>query len=305
MALTPTEKVWMNGRLVPWAEATIHVATHSLHYGTGIYEGIRAYETDAGPGLFRLTDHIARFYRSGKILGMPMPYSVAEIVAACKETVRSTGLASCYVRPIAYYGYGHMGMDVTPCSVDVAILCWPWSSVRGSDSQARGLNLKVSSWQRHDHNAMPPAAKTTGGYVTSSLAKTEALRAGYDDCILLNRQGLVAECTAENLFVVRDGAIHTPPQTAGALQGLTQDTVTALARDLGHEVRVTEMSRSDLYIADEVFCSGTASEVTCVRAVDDRPLSFPGPIGTALARDYAEVVRGRNPSYRHWVEVAA
>ena len=304
MPITPTPKIWMNGELVDWEKATIHVATHSLHYGTGIYEGIRAYETAKGPGMFRLTDHIERFYRSGKILGMPMTFSVPEIVEACKETVRSTGLNSCYVRPIAYYGYGHMGLDTAPCDVAIAIICWPWASVRGEDSVQKGVRLKVSSWQRHDHNVMPPMSKTTGGYVNSSLAKAEAHKAGYDDCILLNREGLVAECTAENIFMVRNGVIHTPPQSAGALEGLTQDTIKTLAADMGYEVQVTEMSRSDLYIADEVFVCGTASEVTSVNSIDDRDIPFPGPIGTALAESYSKLVHGEAERHAAWVEVA-
>ncbi len=302
MPLTPTPKIWLNNELIAWEDATTHVATHSLHYGTGVYEGVRAYETAEGPGLFRLSDHIKRLYRSGKILGMPMPYSVAQIIAACKETVRSTELSSCYVRPIAYYGYGHMGLDTMPCKVDMAIICWPWASVRGIDSVKKGLRLKISSWQRHDHNVMPPASKTTGGYVNASLAKTEAARAGYDDCVMLNSQGLVAECTAENIFIVRGEIIHTPPLSAGALEGITQDTIRVLATELGWEVRETDLSRSDLYIADEVFVCGTASELTSVASIDDRDIPFPGRVGTRLADSYAKAVRGEDPNHRDWVE---
>jgi branched-chain amino acid aminotransferase len=295
----------MNGILVDWADANVHVATHTLHYGTGTFEGIRAYDTTNGPGLFRLTDHIRRLYRSGKILGMPMTYSVPEIVEACKLTVRATGLLSCYVRPLAYYGYGEMGLDTTDCKVDMAIICWPWASVRGSDANSRGLRLKVSSWRRHDHNIMPPESKTIGNYVNSSLAKSEARKAGYDDCVMLNPQGLVAECSAENIFVVRNGVIHTPPLSAGSLEGLTHDTVKALAADQGYEVRATELSRSDLYIADEIFVCGTASEVTSVKSVDDRTVQFPGPIGMAMADAFAKAVRGEDPRRRAWVELLA
>jgi branched-chain amino acid aminotransferase len=304
MPITPTPKIWMNGNLVDWNEAKVHVAKHTLHYGTGTFEGIRAYETTSGPGLFRLTDHIKRFYRSGKILEMPVPYSVEEIVEACKETVRSTGLSSCYVRPLAYYGYGEMGLDTGTSTVEVAIICWPWASVRGDATAQRGLRLKVSSWRRHDHNIMPPEAKTVGNYVNSSLAKAEARKAGYDDCIMLNPNGMVAECTAENIFVVRDGVIHTPPLSAGGLEGLTHDTVRSIAHDLGYEVRATELSRSDLYIADELFCCGTASEVTTVKSVDDREVTCPGPIASAILEAFSKAVRGEDGRYTKWVELA-
>jgi len=304
MPITPTPKIWMNGRMVDWHDANVHVATHTLHYGTGTFEGVRAYETPEGPGLFRLTDHIERLYRSAKILGMPITFSVPEIVQACKDVVRACGLKSCYVRPLAYYGYGEMGLDTGTSSVDIAVLCWAWASVRGEATSQRGMRLKVSSWRRHDHNIMPPEAKTVGNYVNSSLAKAEARKAGYDDCIMLNPAGLVAECTAENIFVVRNGIIHTPPLAAGGLEGLTHDTVRTIARDLGHEVRATDLSRSDLYIADEIFCCGTASEVTAVKSVDDREIPFPGPVSRAVLESFGKAVRGEDSSYRHWVELA-
>jgi branched-chain amino acid aminotransferase len=303
--IVPTPKIWMNGRMVDWDAARVHVGTHTLHYGTGVFEGLRAYETVRGPGLFRLTPHIERLYRSARILGMPMPFSVPGIVAACKEVVRSTGLSSCYVRPLAYHGDGELGLDTGPCRVDIAIMAWGWASVRGAATDARGLRMKVSSWRRHDHNIMPPEAKTVGNYVNSSLAKAEARNAGYDDCVMLNPQGLVAECTAENIFVVRDGIIHTPPLSAGGLEGITQDTVWTLARDLGHEVRVTELSRSDLYIADEIFVCGTASEVNMVASVDDREVGWPGPIGTAVKAAFQRATRGEDPRYSAWVEMAS
>ncbi|MEM8730109.1 MAG: branched-chain amino acid transaminase [Pseudomonadota bacterium] len=304
MPLTPTPKVWMNGAMVDWDDATVHVGTHTLHNGTGIYEGLRAYETADGPGLFRLTPHIERFYRSGKILGMPMPYSVAEIVDACLDVARSTGLQSCYVRPLAYYGYGHMGLDTGPCTVDIAIMAWPWASVRGDAANARGVRMMVSSWRRHDHNIMPPMAKTVGNYVNSSLAKAEAHRAGFDDCIMLNTAGMVAECTAENIFVVRDGVIHTPPLSAGGLEGITQDSIKTIARDLGFEVRASHISRSDLYIADEIFVCGTASEVTSVHSVDGREVVCPGPVGRQIQEVFTKAVRGEAHRYQDWVEVA-
>jgi branched-chain amino acid aminotransferase len=304
MPIVPTPKIWMNGDMVDWDNARVHVGTHTLHYGTGIFEGIRAYDTGQGPGLFRLTDHIMRFYRSGHILGMPMTYSVPEIVAACKEVVRSTGLQSCYVRPLAYYGYGEMGLDTRPCSVDIAIMAWGWASVHGAEADARGLRLKVSSWRKHDHNIMPPLAKTVGNYVNSSLAAADARNSGYDDSVLLNAQGLVAECTAENIFVVRGGVIYTPPLSAGGLEGITQDSMRILARDLGYQVQVCELSRSDLYIADEIFICGTASEVKQVASVDDRSVMCPGPVSSAIKAAFAKAVRCQDSRYSDWVEHA-
>ncbi|MFZ4812512.1 MAG: branched-chain amino acid transaminase, partial [Ilumatobacteraceae bacterium] len=224
MPIQPTPKIWMNGELVDWDKAQIHVLTHTLHYGTGVFEGIRAYETAEGPAVFRLTEHIQRLFRSAHILGMEIPYTVDELVAATKATVASTGLPACYVRPIAFYGYGEMGINTMPCSVDVAIACWPWGAYLGDHAVEKGVRMKISSWTRHDHNTMPPAAKTVGNYVNSSLAKVEALKAGYDEAIMLAPNGLVAECTGENLFAVRDGIILTPPLSAGALQGITQNS---------------------------------------------------------------------------------
>jgi branched-chain amino acid aminotransferase len=302
MPITPTEKVWMNGRLVDWADATVHILTHTLHYGTGVFEGMRCYETDDGPAIFRLTDHMMRLHQSAKILMMPMPYSVEELVQAAKDTVRSTGLPSCYVRPIAYYGFGEMGVSTLNCSVDVAIACWPWGAYLGEEALLKGAKMKVASWTRHDHNTMPPAAKTTGNYVNSSLAKVEAVKAGYDEAIMLNPQGFVSECTGENLFVARQGKLITPPLAAGALEGITQSSVTAIAGDLGFDVRVDFIARSDLYIAEEIFLCGTAAEVTPVSSVDDRPVPCPGPMTKAVMEEYGKAVRGQVDRYKDWVE---
>jgi branched-chain amino acid aminotransferase len=302
MAITPTEKIWFNGDLIPWDEARIHILTHSLHYGTAVFEGIRAYETDRGPGVFRLTDHMRRLHESAQIMMMELPYSVDELVQAAKDTVRATGLASCYVRPIAYYGYGEMGLNTIPCEVDVAIACWPWGAYLGDDAATKGVSMKISSWTRHDHNTMPPAAKTTGNYVNSSLAKVEALKAGYDEAIMLNPQGFVSECTGENIFCARGGVLITPPLASGALEGITQDSVIAIAHDLGFETRVDNLARSDLYIAEELFVCGTAAEISAVKSVDDRPLTCPGPMTTAIAEEYSKAVRGQVDRYKDWVE---
>jgi len=302
MPITPTPKIWMNGSLVDWDQANIHVLTHTLHYGMGVFEGIRAYETADGPGIFRLTEHIERLFRSAAILMMEIPYTVQEIVEATKETVASTGLPGCYIRPIAYYGYGEMGLNTLPCSVDVAIACWPWGAYLGDDAVTKGVRMKISSWTRHDHNTMPPASKTTGNYVNSSLAKVEALKAGYDEAIMLNQQGLVSECTGENIFVARGPALITPPLSAGALEGITQHSVMTIARDLGFDARFGELTRSDLYVADEMFVCGTAAEVSAVNSVDDRDIPCPGPMTTSIAQEYARTVRGEVDRYKEWCE---
>lgn len=303
MPITPTSKIWMNGDLVDWDRARVHVLTHTLHYGTGVFEGIRAYETAKGPAIFRLTEHIQRLFRSAHILGMDIPYTVDELVAACKATVASTGLPSCYVRPLAYYGYGEMGLNTLPCKVDVAIACWPWGAYLGDDALKKGVRLKISSWTRHDHNTMPPAAKTVGNYVNSSLAKVEALKAGYDEAIMLAPNGLIAECTGENIFASRHGIIITPPLSAGALEGITQNSVMAIAADLGFEIRVDNLARSDLYVAEEIFVCGTATEVGAVNSVDDRSVPCPGPMTLAIAGAYAKAARGEDARYEHWCEL--
>ncbi|CAB4595548.1 unannotated protein [freshwater metagenome] len=302
MPITPTAKIWMNGSLVDWADAQIHILTHTLHYGMGVFEGVRAYETPNGPAVFRLTEHMARLHNSAKIMGMDMPYSVDELVAATKAVVHASGLPSAYIRPIAYYGYGEMGLNTLPCSVDVAIACWPWGAYLGEDALSKGVRMKISSWTRHDHNTMPPASKTTGNYVNSSLAKVEALKAGYDEAIMLNPQGFVSECTGENIFVARDGVLITPPIAAGALEGITQDTVAAIADDMGFEVRVDYLTRSDLYVCEEMFVCGTAAEISAVNSVDDRTIPCPGPMTTAIAEEYGRVVRGHVDRYKDWLE---
>ncbi len=302
MPLTESEKIWMDGELVAWADAKVHVLTHSLHYGLGVFEGIRAYETSSGPAVFRLTDHIERLYRSAKIFLLDIPFDLPTIVEATKETVRVNGLASCYIRPIVYLGYGEMGLNPLPAPVNVSIACWPWGSYLGDEGVANGVRMMISSWERHSPNAMPPAAKGTGMYINSSMAKVQALKAGYDEAIMLSPQGYVSECTGENIFVVRDGVIITPPVSAGALEGITQDSVATIARDLGFEYREGNLLRSDLYTADEAFLSGTAAEVVPVRSVDDRELGEPGPITRAVQEVFFQAVRGEVDQYKDWNE---
>jgi branched-chain amino acid aminotransferase len=302
MPITPTHKIWMNGELVDWADANIHILTHSLHYGMGVFEGVRAYETPDGPAVFRLTEHMKRLHNSAKIMGMDMPYSVEELVQATKDVVAASGLPSAYIRPIAYFGYGEMGLNTLPCSVDVAIACWPWGAYLGDHGLTEGIRLKISSWMRHDHNSMPPASKTTGNYVNSSLAKVEALKAGYDEAVMLSPEGTISECTGENIFIVRGGILLTPPIASGALEGLTQDTVTTIANDLGFEVRREVLTRSDLYICEEMFLCGTAAEISAVNSVDDRSIPCPGPMTLAIAEQYGKAVRGQTEKYMGWLE---
>jgi branched-chain amino acid aminotransferase len=278
------------------------VLTHTLHYGCGVFEGIRAYETTEGPAVFRLTDHIARLFASAKIFMIDIPFTAEEIVEATKETVRVNGLPSCYIRPIVYLGYGEMGLNPLPCPVQVSIAVWPWGAYLGDDGTANGVRMKVSSWQRHSPNAMPPAAKGTGMYINSQMAKIEALKAGYDEAILLSPQGYVSECTGENIFLVRDGVITTPPTAAGALEGITQDSVATIARDFGYEVHAANILRSDLYTCDEAFLTGTAAEVVPIRSVDDREIGEPGPITRKIQETYAAAVRGQVESYRGWLD---
>jgi branched-chain amino acid aminotransferase len=302
MPIEAVSKIWMDGKLVDWDDAKIHVLTHSLHYGCGVFEGIRAYETSDGPAVFRLTDHIVRMFKSAKIYLIDIPFTPEQLVEATKETVRVNELPSCYIRPIVYYGYGEMGLNTLPCAVNVSIAVWPWGAYLGEDGLRNGVRMKISSWRRHDPNAMPPAAKATGMYVNSSMAKVEALKAGYDEAILLSPQGYVSECTGENLFLVRGNAIVTPPVSAGALEGITQDSVMTIARDLGFEVQVDHMLRSDLYTADEAFLTGTAAEVVPIRAVDDRDLGEPGPITRKIQEVYQAAVRGEEDRYKDWLE---
>ena len=304
MPITKTEKIWMDGELVDWDDAKIHILTHTLHYGCGVFEGIRAYPTDAGPAVFRLTDHITRLFNSARIFLIDVPFTPEEIIEATKTTVAVNGLPECYIRPIVYLGYGEMGLNPLPCPVNVSIAVWPWGAYLGAEGIANGVRTKISSWQRHDPNAMPPAAKGTGMYINSSMAKIEALKAGYDEAILLSPQGYVSECTGENIFVVRGGQILTPPLSAGALEGVTQNSVMTIAHDLGFEASTANILRSDLYIAEEAFLTGTAAEVVPIASVDDRVLGDgrPGPITRRIQEIYQAAVRGQVDRYKDWVE---
>jgi branched-chain amino acid aminotransferase len=304
--IEPTKKIWMDGELVNWEDATIHVLTHSLHYGSGAFEGIRAYPTPRGVAVFRLRDHIERLARSCKILMIDLPFSVDELVEATKAVVRENELNDgCYIRPIAYLGYGEMGLNPLPCPVNVSIAAWPWGTYLGDDGVSNGVATKISSWRRHDPNAVPTAAKSTGMYVNSSLAKVEALKGGYDEAILLAPDGHISECTGENLFVVSDGEVISPlPSDQGSLEGITGSTVETIAGDLGYRVRYEPLIRTDLYLADEAFLTGTAAEVVPIRSVDDREVGDgkPGPITKAIQSTYFATVRGEHERYDSWLD---
>ena len=306
MPITPTEKIWMDGELVDWADAKVHVLTHTMHYGSGVFEGIRAYPTSSGVAVFRLGDHIRRLFASAKVFMIDIPFTVDEIVDATRQVVRVNGLdQGCYIRPLVYLGYGEMGLNPIPCPVNVSIAAWPWGTYLGDDGVANGVSTKISSWRRHDPNAVPTAAKGTGMYVNSSLAKVEALKAGYDEAILLSPDGKVSECTGENIFIVQRGRLITPSTSdSGALFGITQQSVETMARDLGYGVSYEPIIRTDLYSADEAFLTGTAAEIVPIRAVDDRPVGSgkPGPITQKLQQTYFATVRGEVDQYKDWLD---
>ncbi len=297
-----TEKIWMNGELVDWADAKVHVGVHGLHYGTGVFEGIRAYETPKGPAVFRLADHMQRLHDSAKLLYMEIPYTVEELRAATHDLVRANGLPACYIRPIAFYGYGQLGVSTQGNPVETVVMSWPWGAYLGEEALQKGITAKISSYQRVGANAIPHAAKATGVYLNSMLATTEARRAGYDEAILLTSDGYVADGPGENIYVVKGGVISTPPLSTSILAGVTRDSVIQIAHDLGYVVQETSLIRTDLYLADEVFMTGTAAEVTPVRAVDDVEIGV-GPVTLELQQQYLDCVNGRADRWSHWLDV--
>jgi len=296
--------IWMNGELVEWKEAKVHVLTHALHYGTAVFEGIRCFSTEKGPEVFRLRDHIVRLIDSTKIYLMNFPLPVDEICRAVKETIVANKLQDCYVRPLAYYSYGEMGINPLPNKVSLAIAAWEWPSYLGEKAEKEGLRCQVSSWRRIHSSAMPPQAKATANYANASLAKIEALKAGYDEAIMLNQDNHVAEATGENVFKVKEGIISTPPASAGALRGITRDTIIQIAKDMCIEFRRNEFSREELYISDEVFLTGTAAGVTAVREIDGRKVGNgrDWPVTTRLRAAYQDIVHGKTAKYSKWLD---
>jgi branched-chain amino acid aminotransferase len=302
MPIPEAEKIWMDGELIDWAEAKIHVLTHTLHYGSGVFEGIRAYETPKGTAVFRLSDHIRRLYQSAFIYRKEIPFTQEQLVEATKQVVRANGLASCYIRPIVFRGYGEMGLNPLSAPVNVAIAAWPWGTYLGDEGIKHGVRAKISSFRRNDVNHIPPAAKACGQYLNSILAKIEVTEAGYDEAILLNNNGFVADGSGENVFIVRKGALYTPPTSSGALEGITRDSIIRIAEDMEIPFRERDLVRTDLYLADEAFFTGTAAEVVPIREVDDRVLGEPGPVTRRLQEAFFRIVHGEDPRYEHWLE---
>jgi branched-chain amino acid aminotransferase len=301
MSLPKVDTIWMDGTLVDWDAAQVHVLTHALHYGSGVFEGIRCYETPDGPAVFRLVEHMERFDRSARMLLMDLGYTVEETVEAVKETIRPNRLNSCYIRPIAFRGYGVMGLDPLPAPINVVIAAWPWDTYLGEEALSHGVAVGVSSWRQRGINATPPAIKATGQYINSSLARVEANRHGYAEAVLLNEEGKVCEGTGENLFIVKKGVIHTPPVSDGILEGITRDSIMTIARDKGIEVRETSLVRTDLYTCDEMFMTGSAAEVVPVHSVDGREIGDPGPITLDLQESFFRVVKGEDATYEAWL----
>ncbi len=303
MPIQPVDKIWMDGKLLDWEDATVHVLTHALHYGSGAFEGVRAYETARGPAVFRLSDHVRRLFRSCHVYQMEIPFSQEEVAQAVLDTVRANGLRSCYIRPLVYRGYGEMGLNPLFAPVNVTVACWPWGSYLGDEGLQKGVRAKISSWKRNDHNILPPGAKATGQYINSGLAKVEAVTAGYDEAIMLNMAGYVTDGSGENVFIVKEGALHTPPFQAGCLDGITRDSIMTIARGLGVTVLERNLSRLDLYTADEAFYTGTAAEVVPIREVDDRAVGAngPGPVTKELQRVFFAAAHGEDPRYESWL----
>jgi branched-chain amino acid aminotransferase len=298
-----SEKIWLDGEMVAYEQAQVHVLTHSLHYGLAVFEGIRCYEGDDGrSAIFRAKEHIRRLLESAHIVEMPVPYSGEELVKACADVIRVNRFAECYLRPIAFYGEGEMGLAARGNKTRVAVAAWPWGAYLGQETIEKGARLKTSSFVRFHHNSMMPAAKVSGHYVNSILAGYEARRSGYDEALLLDTEGFVAEGSGENVFVIRDGVVRTPPLTS-ILGGITRESVIRILADLGMPVVEQLFPRDALYIADEAFMTGTAAEVTPVCELDDRKIGAgkPGPITLKVRSVFEAALHGRDPRYRNWL----
>jgi branched-chain amino acid aminotransferase len=303
MPITEVEKIWMDGELVDWRDAKVHVLSHAVHYGSGVFEGIRAYQTSRGAAVWHLEEHLKRLFRSAKLYHMDIPYSVEAITDGVKDVIRANGLNACYVRPLVLRGYGEMGVNPLNAPVNVFIAVWPWGAYLGEEALEQGVRIKISSWRRNSQNSLPAAAKATGQYINSVLAKVESLKAGYDEAIMLNEAGMITDGSGENVFVLRDGVLITPPISAGCLDGITRQSVMTIARDLGYEVREENVVRTDLYNADEAFFTGTAAEITPIREVDDRVVGegHRGPVTKELQGAFFSATKGETERYVSWL----
>lgn len=295
--------IWKNGEFVPWDEAKVHVLTHGLHYGTGVFEGVRCYDTEAkGPAIFRHRDHLERLAKSAELYYLPLGYSLDQIGEATKELIRRNGLRSCYIRPLAFRGYGEMGLYAQSAPVDVIVAVWPWGAYLGEESKNAGIRAKVSSWRRISPAGLIPHAKASGQYLNSILAKTESAKAGYDEAILLDERGFVCEGSGENVFVITDGQIVTPPHVASILDGISRKSVMQIAEDLGYPVLERDIARAELYMADEIFLTGTAAELVPMREIDDHGLGEPGEITRAIQAKFEDALHGRAEEYLEWLD---
>ncbi|HEX2026490.1 MAG TPA: branched-chain amino acid transaminase [Nitriliruptorales bacterium] len=303
MPIAKSDTIWMDGEFVDWDHATVHYLTPTLHYGYGVFEGIRAYATDRGPAVFQLEAHVHRMFQSARIYPPldDIPWSEAEVCEAIKETIRRNRHDACYIRPSIFLGYGEMGLNPLPSTPRLAIATWEWGTYLGDEALEKGVRVMTSSWRRIGKNTIPPAAKANGQYINSSLAKVEAIRAGYDEAIMLTEDGYLSEGTGENIFLVRDGMLLTPPLCDGPLGGITRATVLTLASDLDIPVHETHLVRTDLYLADEAFLTGTAAEVAPVREADGRVIGVRGPVTTRIQSLYMDVVRSRVDKYKEWL----
>ena len=303
--MEPTDLIWMNGDFVAWEDAKVHVLTHGLHYGTGVFDSMRCYDTEIGPAVFRNVEHIDRLLRSAELYYMPVPYSADELRAATLELVARNGLRSCYIRPIVNRGYGQMGLNPLEAPVDVTIACWEWGAYLGEEGKSKGVRAKVSSWRRISPDSLIPHAKASGQYLNSVLAKVESLKAGYEEAILLDDHGHVCEGTGENVYIVRNGEIATPGQHNSILDGITRRSLIQIARDLGYTVVERNVARAEMYLAEEMFMSGTAAELVPVREVDDHVIGTggPGEITRVLQAAFDDAIHGRSERYREWLDV--
>jgi branched-chain amino acid aminotransferase len=298
-----SEWIWMNGDFVPWDEANVHVLSHGLHYGSGVFEGIRCYETERGPAVFRHREHLERLQKSAELLHMTLPHDADEIREATHELIRRNGLRSCYIRPIAFRGYGEMGLYAQSAPIDVAVAVWPWGSYLGEEGKKHGVRAKVSSWRRISPAGLIPHAKASGQYLNSILAKEETAKAGYEEAILLDERGFVCEGSGENIFAVRDGELVTPPHSASILDGVSRRSVIQIALDVGYSVVERDLARAELYLAEELFLCGTAAELVPLREIDDHRLGEPGEITRVIQSKFEDAVHGRAQEYAEWLDL--